>query len=377
MGHHMITRSKKQMVTRSKKITKNPTPSKKSIPKATPRKGRKKSKIPSRNQPLLPTDIISEILSWLPVRCLIKCQRVCKEWFELMQEGNFIVKNMVRNREYNIHNRESYRENGEAFKLIYTFDGLIMEGNRDFNKFRIRNLALRRVFDLPTPPHKSEILIPLIPSLVHHGYYKVISAYSCKNETNQHGGFEILTLGRVEKPSWKALDTNFFRNFNRENDILWSMGIQGIAYFVRTSKDGSENYEVVSFEMENESFTSCDLARSSFADNSKACVLRWEDQLALAEISNNELQVLVLKDYKKGKWAEKKTVIPLKFLKKEPYMIMEDLEPYRAIDGVVWFRGSNYLAYNIADEEIVCHVSKRQARIFRQSLVTFKGMRPG
>ncbi|KAJ9188821.1 hypothetical protein P3X46_000182 [Hevea brasiliensis] len=360
MGHHMITRSKKQMVTRSMKNKKNSAPISKPVLN-TRRKGRKKRMIPTRKPPCLPSEIISEILSWLPVDCLVRNKIVCKQWCEIMQDRSFMLKNMHRNRECSFHYREPYQENGETFQSFYTFDGLIMERSTDFNKYRIKNLALHRVFDMPTPPHKSE---GMLPSYVHQGCYKVLSAYGCGKETNQCGGFEILTLGREETQSWRALDTSIFSDFNRNKERFWSFGIGRIAYFVRTSKLGSESYEVVSFDFENESFTTCVLARSCFPDSSKVYAFRWEDCLALAEIANYELHV----------WAEKKTVIPLKFLKKGPYMD-HDLEPYRAIDGLIWFTGCLYLAYSIAKEKIVCNIPIMEVPTIRTSLVTFKGMR--
>jgi hypothetical protein len=48
---------------------------------------------------ILSQDLIAEILSWLPVKCLIRFQCVSKAWFALIKDPNFIRMHLENNRE--------------------------------------------------------------------------------------------------------------------------------------------------------------------------------------------------------------------------------------------------------------------------------------
>lgn len=333
--------------------------------------------IPS-GKPYLPVDLVSEILSWLSVECLARCKSVCKQWLELIQDRYFIQKHMSRSKNLNCYTNPC-QENGVSYEWIIIFDGLIMERCIVLNKYRIRNLAMRRTIDLPAPTHNSR---DFFVTLLICGCYKLVSVYDYREETKYSKGFEVLTLGKDEKPSWRALDTHIFRDFNGQEHRPIIV-ISAVAYFVRTNTVGSEDYEIVSLDMENESFTVFYLARSSFPESNKVFPMCWDFHFALSVIANNELHVLVLRDYKKGKW-NKKTVIPLKFYKKNPDKFGNNVVPRRWIadKSVILFRvikgHISDFAYSTVSEEVVCEHTKNRRRTFPfgQSLVTFKGMRP-
>ncbi|GAV63273.1 F-box-like domain-containing protein, partial [Cephalotus follicularis] len=48
--------------------------------------------------PYLPYEIMYEILSWLPIKSLLQCKRVSKQWYSLIQDPRFINKHMIRSK---------------------------------------------------------------------------------------------------------------------------------------------------------------------------------------------------------------------------------------------------------------------------------------
>ncbi|EEF32962.1 hypothetical protein RCOM_0545330 [Ricinus communis] len=375
MGHHhMITRSKKQMITRSKKTKCKPV-----IHTPTKRKERKKLCFHTRN-PELPIELVIEILSWLSVDCLTRFKSVCRQWCELIQDRYFVEKHLSRSNLFSYY-QDGYKENGEAIDWISKLDGLVVELNKISNKVRIRNLAIKKIYDFPDPEH--QIYDMLIGFSRRCGYYKAVSLHSCKGK-NHESGFEILTIGSEEEPSWRTLDSAFFRDFDSQKEKLWSIRVDETAYFVRTSKGGLEDYEIVSFDLNTECFTSSILPRSSLSDsNYSVFIIPWENKyLSIAELAKgDELRVLVFQDCKKGKWAEEKIVfpIPLKIFKKAPGFEIQNVEILQGFRNFFTFRvgGKKCYMYDIRRERIYSLATRQDNLIkIKQGLVAFKGMRP-
>uniref|UniRef100_A0A2N9ITD9 F-box domain-containing protein n=1 Tax=Fagus sylvatica TaxID=28930 RepID=A0A2N9ITD9_FAGSY len=50
----------------------------------------------SKEQQSIPLEIVMEILSWLPVKYVLRMKCVCKQWYALTQDRHFIEKHMSR-----------------------------------------------------------------------------------------------------------------------------------------------------------------------------------------------------------------------------------------------------------------------------------------
>lgn len=128
--------------------------------------------------------------------------------------------------------------------------------------------------------------------------------------------------------------------------------------------DGHQSYlEVQSFDVWSECFTVTTLSPGVFSDLTKVFSLRWNHFLAVADITDETLNVLVLKNFKEHKWSKKKIVVPLKFLKEKPHLTGR-IRPWagehhcegklhNGVEYITFFEQDNgYFFYDINTEEI-------------------------
>nr|XP_011467380.1 PREDICTED: F-box/WD-40 repeat-containing protein 1 [Fragaria vesca subsp. vesca] len=69
----------------------------------------------------LPFDIITEILSWLPVESLLRFKCVCKNWRSLLGDYKFIAKHMARARSHQLSCQRIVEPTASPTKQVTTF----------------------------------------------------------------------------------------------------------------------------------------------------------------------------------------------------------------------------------------------------------------
>ncbi|KAK0577800.1 hypothetical protein LWI29_000336 [Acer saccharum] len=153
---------------------------------------------------LLPCEIFFEILSWLPVKNLVRCKCVCKQWYKLIEDRTFIVKHLSRTKAVTVYFEdkvESLDVDGtivqEKFKIMSMFAGLIVEKGKTSSKYRLRNFTTQEILYLPNP-HEDTYIISSHYNL--SGEIKLVSVYGDENINSSEGfaleGFEVLNLDR-------------------------------------------------------------------------------------------------------------------------------------------------------------------------------------
>ncbi|PIN14258.1 hypothetical protein CDL12_13117 [Handroanthus impetiginosus] len=337
-------------------------------------------------QQILPPEIIFEILSWLPLKSLSQMQLVCKAWQELIYDHHFIGKHMNHSNVvcywHNVTVSSDYRQSppkSDSFSYVHGCDGLVLLKNNSKHKYCLWNPAVRRVLELPDPHgHNHGFALSFVPST---GRYKIVAIYS--DEESGALSCEVLTPGHSKM--WRHLtfpDINANRQRKTEKVSLISTG--GVDHCVLVLSDGKEIIrEIVSLDLEAECFTVNHLPKGLFDDWETVWDLEWNGKLAFAVIIEQNLEVMILEDYKKGRWSLKKKAIRLTFLEKYKYP-QENIFPLFAKNGDIWFwlKNEKILEYTIETGQIA-HVIRSEAfspenklYVYKPSLITFEGMQP-
>ena len=116
------------------------------------------------------------ILSWLPVKYVLRMKCVCKQWYALIQDCQFIEKHMSRVTNitcfYNTCPICSAPSGGggggsgrEIFQLICGCNGLLLSKSNASGKYYIANHATRQILELPDPrKNSSGMTFSFVPS---------------------------------------------------------------------------------------------------------------------------------------------------------------------------------------------------------------------
>ena len=94
--------------------------------------------------------------------------------------------------------------------------------------------------------------------------------------------------------------------------------------------------EIVSLDLENESFNSNIMPQGLFSDWEKVWPLDWNGSFSFAFRVEEVINVMVLEDYKKLKWGKEMIVVPLAFMNSTSDL-MENPVPLLARSGDLWF----------------------------------------
>ncbi|KAJ4850312.1 hypothetical protein Tsubulata_005823, partial [Turnera subulata] len=254
---------------------------------ATPRNIESKAEkySPGNLQPILPMElIINEILTRMEVKDLLRFKCVSKEWKLLIEDRYFVHKHLY----HSPIGRFPLVK--QSFHFLQSYHGLILEYSW---KFRIRNPAMEQVFSVPNPQKASRMMrIGFAPT---SGLYKLVSIYDSDVAGNGYGGVEILVLGTEDKPSWKHVDSTHLRSFDWNDRPSGYVADQGVVHIAKTSKIQSRDHEVMSFDLDTESFRGHKLVvpRSVFPAGSDVSLVYGAFLVALA---NDELHILGLQD---------------------------------------------------------------------------------
>ncbi|KAJ6292216.1 hypothetical protein OIU78_024395 [Salix suchowensis] len=144
--------------------------------------------------------------------------------------------------------------------------------------------------------------------------------------------------------------------------------------------------ELVSFDLESETFTTVVLPHRLFSDWRKVWAINWNGFLAFASRLQENLNVMMLEEYKNMNWVKEKITVPLSFLKnRNGNDSIEDLVPLAAKSGELWFwlKTNEIIGCDLETMKITATVSadaerdNTRVRFYRGPpvLVTLKGMR--
>lgn len=329
----------------------------------------------------LPNHIICEILSWLPVKSLLRFKCVCKTWFNIIQDPEFITIHMVRAPCSWVY-QSTYNENSCAnFTFSTYWQGLVLERNNSTNAYRLRNPATRQILDLPCPPSHQNIIYINIFFIPKTSDLKLLNISCLQEEGDIHTKrYNILSINDL---TWKYVDstscdpTKFqVRKLHAETKFyLFKLGLVGDSYFD-------------CLDLENDRITrDIKIPRKLFLDWKNVHALNWKDgKLALACIDQKQqLNLWILEDDKKNKWAETKITISLTFLKDYPSMSSQNIIPWTVKENQIWWYhvthdSQDIFVFDIESREVDFQTSpttkKKILYIDKPSLTYIKGMHP-
>ena len=282
-----------------------------------------------------------EILSWLPVKYVLRMKCVCKQWYALTQDRHFIEKHMSR-----VTNIARFYNtllinpliggggggDGEIFYLICGCIGLLLEKSNASKKYYIKNFATCQILELPEPRKNSfGMTFSFVPST---GCFKLVSVYD-DNEEAGIEGCEILTIGSDN--SWRTLNFPNLNDANKKREKLMVVSAGEAFHCIKVNKVGTRFCaEMISLDLESESFKSTIMPKHLFSDWEKVWALDWNGSLSFAVRVEEVINVMVLEDYEKLKWGKEKIVVPLAFMNSTSEL-MGDLVPLFARSGDLWF----------------------------------------
>ncbi|XP_050234873.1 F-box protein At5g49610-like [Mercurialis annua] len=295
----------------------------------------------------LPPEIISQILIRLPIKSLLRMKSVCKSWRYLLTEDRFFLENHISVHQF--HNGELFI-NGETFKLLSARDGLLLTKSNVTSKYWIQNPVTKHRMILPDPRHKDHLYMHIL-YVASTNEYKLATAYKDKDE---NAGCEVFTLGRDFW--WRTIRFRpQFTCMNTDEETISVVRTIGTLHSVRVDKNGPK--EMISLDLETETFTRNALPQSLFSNWTKIWTLQWNDKLGFGHIDGEkgDFHVLVLRDYKNLKW-DKQMVLPLADCLKIKPLFFQSFIPYLTIYGIFHFYLSHQrkvFVYKIASAEVL------------------------
>ncbi|KAK3207028.1 hypothetical protein Dsin_021074 [Dipteronia sinensis] len=284
-----------------------------------------------------PREIFFEILSWLPVKYLVRCKCVCKQWYKLIEDRSFIMKHLRRSEPVVVYFEDKVENldvDGtivpETFRIIHVFAGLILERGDKSCKYRLRNFTTQEIFYLPNSDKNTFILTS---DYNLSGEIMFVSVYRDKHTSVK--GFEVLNLG---DDKWRPLKFPILEN---DESFQWVTRLLittvNTVYYIYRVEDGSKVYiDVYSVDMNSGCIFKNTLPRGCFSDLFKVWLFIWNGCIAFGDIVEEKLNVIVLEDHRRNKRSETNIVIPLTFLKENPDL-KKNIVPTLFDHGKLWF----------------------------------------
>ncbi|KAJ4717288.1 F-box protein [Melia azedarach] len=328
----------------------------------------------------IPTDVVTDILSFLPVKSLLRFRCLSKEWRDLIEDRRFIQMHMYRGGNRIIKSKVGEPcdfDIDETFKVLFEDNrGLLVLRNKVNQSYHIRNPATRQMFDLPTPSFNSFLMFMFQDQYT--GLYKVFSVYTYRKNICS-GGCEILTVGIDDH--WRPLEASeHLHDFGETTEMFYvSTPSNGAIHIVRIREQ--KLIKAVWINLKNECATVIStLPQGFFSDSDKLSPFCWEGKLSFYTVVNMELHVLVLEDYMKQRFSESKIVIPaLTFMDEDEKIINVNIKPQFARDGMVIFvlNDEEIIAYDYIERRIIKNLDMKEYEemYVGECLTSFNGMR--
>lgn len=340
---------------------------------------------------LLPTDMVFDILSYLPVKSLLRFKSVCSNWNGITQDFRFICLHYKR---VPVFIGKKLPQSDE-FKLLSS-SGLVLEyATRPSHlppspnlRYRVRNPEMdHQILDIPDP--EKPILNLCLFVDPNRQLLKLLSLVYDESLGDQVLGYEVLDLRSEESGtySWRPInlpqqcrgETRMCELVKRHTNQTIVVIASGAAYSIWDA----EAYSCIGIDildMVNDTYIGHTTLSTSFYK--KEDCMYWNGKLSFAKIVKEELHVLVLDVYKKKqiKWADEKLIIKLPFLKELSVVPQIKLS---------YVTNTNDLYFLWRDKESVCRFDMRMGKlttlksnykepqvvhIFGPCLFAFKGM---
>ncbi|KAM3301607.1 hypothetical protein P3S67_016109 [Capsicum chacoense] len=287
----------------------------------------------------LPDLIIFRILSYLPLRFLHRFKCFCKLWSTLFLHPTFVYLRKQNSpfshvlgedvdilRQLDLDNPDRWW----GFTTICCSSSDLHVQVKDISstsQYRIQSFRMRDNLLIPSPQYPSLcIALEFVPitSNPQAGSVKLVSVH---DDGSNNLGYEVLSLENIRTSfcRWRAIDMVVppLLSDGRTRNSIQLFFRKGVAYcicFLETTEE-VDDIQVDVVDMVNETY----IGRTTFPrvsffpELAMLHLLDWNGRLSFSQLLKDELHVLVPDDHTKLKWAERKRIIKLNFLKSSPY----------------------------------------------------------
>lgn len=278
----------------------------------------KKIYFAQETNPSLPVEVVTEILSWLPVHSLIVSKCVCREWKSIIEDPKFI-KNHIDRASPEVFLEEQEDVDDKQFKVIRASEGLVLEEAELFN-YRIKNLATRQVLRLPDPVKEPGYMF--FSYVFGSNVYKLVHVHS-KGEGSRDLDCEVLTI--ADDLAWRGLEIPKLENMHGTNPYMTFSVISDVCYIIKIGGTGLADCQIIWIDLVTEC-SSCVKIPNKFGwDRNNVNPLMWKEKLSLTTVVGHKLIIWVLENHMTNQWAEE-IVIPLTFMK-DSFIAVDKVRP--------------------------------------------------
>ncbi|KAK1369193.1 hypothetical protein POM88_035285 [Heracleum sosnowskyi] len=342
--------------------------------------------------------IVSEILSRLEVKYVLRCKSVCKFWYDVINNKQFVDLHMKHNGRLSFQyikrkgeslDTQSINSDGTKQNITYLDSYctgfLLVERSSESDKpspiYRLSNPSTKSILDLPDPHYRVRSMTIFQDSSTNSYYvFSVCIHQDCKK-------FQLLHLGGQSNDPipnanlcWRTLEIPEYDKLSRQQRCGFSfVASKGILYILAVLKDGLSNPKVICFDLvKQQTCTTLDMPDQSLCLNvRKVCFQLCRGKPAVSFVLGEKLNFWVLEDYKSQKWADK-IQMSLTFLKEDSNLDKVIPRIYCTDNGEV------LLLYNIQNFELFVYNPKSKQKFTIPSshhkvpatLVSVKGMQP-
>ncbi|GAA0152833.1 hypothetical protein LIER_43198 [Lithospermum erythrorhizon] len=311
---------------------------------------------------LFTDDLIIEILTWLPAKCLTRYKSVCKLWCVIIKSRKFIEKHMQ-------HAKPSIRfinslnspPSKKPFKFCFTLDGLILERNilneshgminESHGYCRIRNPATNWNLVLPVQQVFSKYRFMIWMSMIYlpsSEKYKVLSVQADFVDIY----LNVLTVG--VDVTWRHVEVPVFCRHNR--GIVRSMTCDGVSYIMRYCRK-YELPHIFACQIKDECLVEIPLPQRVVSLCGTGSLFRLTEcynKFGLWCMLKGDFHIWILQDHTKAEWDERKIVLPPSVFKQYPFI--ESSRPYKVTSTEVFMSTgdpSQYLCYYFESKKVL------------------------
>lgn len=282
-----------------------------------------------------PEEIWFEILSRLGVKSLLRCKSVCKIWYAVIKSRHFVNMHARNTRRFcNIKRKcKLLNSDGSTEEIRYisnSCEGFLLVKNLFFASatamplvtYQISNPKTKRVLDLPRPRDFVQTMFVFLNSST--SSYNVVSVFHAEDKKNLK--LELIDLGvqsNDSRPntdfSWITLNIPEFDNSIKHENYLFRYCMSGEGVFYALCLDTSQVSKPIIFcaDLINQTSTTLNAPESLWFKWRDVHFQLWRGQPSIIFKLEEKLNVWMLEDYKKQKWADM-IVIPMPFLAQYP-----------------------------------------------------------
>lgn len=358
---------------------------------------RKRCSLVIENVYFFPEEILYEILSWLRVKSLLRYKPVCKIWYAVIKNKQFVEMHAVRNghrfcntkRRCKLLNSDGTKE--EFLSLSYCCKGLLLVKKLSFASvtptarptatYQICNPATKRILDLPCPNDSVKTMMLFFNSST-SSYNVVLVYFGGKNKNEK---LEFLDLGRQSNGSspnaslsWRSLNISEFDNFSRQQRYFfrYCMSNKGVLYILALKIGQPSKPKIICADLIKQTCTTLNSPKRVWLEWHEVDFQLWKSQPSIVFIFEEKLNVWMLEDYKGQKWADT-IVIPMPFLTQNPLMkmVIPRICQVDEEDYLCYPKDKNSdVVYKLASKEL-CTIPSVPLRV-PATLASVKGMQP-